>query len=106
MKSKATLLLLCSAFLYSTSFTQTEIKLQKVAGGRADDNFSCLIVTSDGGTLAGGASYSGMSGTKTDTSRGIDDYWIVKYDKSGAIQWDKTIGSNSIDYLAGVQQTT
>ncbi len=106
MKPKTTLLLLCTAIMYLTSFAQPNIKLQQVAGGSADDNFSCLALTNDGGTIAGGTSYSGISGNKTQASRGGSDYWIVKYDKAGAIQWDKTIGSSGYERLACVQQTT
>ena len=59
---------------------------------------------SDGGYILGGESYSDKSGEKTENSRGINDYWIVKLDASGNIQWDQTIGGNKADGLTSLQQ--
>jgi hypothetical protein len=64
-----------------------------------------MDLTRDGGWIAGGYSYSNRSGEKSQNSRGIDDYWIIKFDKTGKIQWDKTIGGNSLDELSSVRQT-
>jgi len=50
-------------------------------------------------------SSSGISGEKTEANRGGDDYWVVKLDQSGAIQWDKTVGGSDIDELHCLQQT-
>ena len=64
-----------------------------------------LQQTGDGGYILGGYSWSGISGDKTDSSRGVADYWIVKIDSSGSIEWDKTIGGNYSDDLYSLQQT-
>ena len=106
MTSKITLLLLSTVLICSVAVAQNKIITQKVAGGSADDRFSSLSLTSDGGYIVGGTSTSGASGNKTQPSRGQQDFWIVKYDKNGAIEWDKTIGSEGSDALTGVQQTT
>jgi hypothetical protein len=37
-------------------------------------------------------SSSGISGEKTQNSRGNDDYWVVKLDENRNIIWDKTYG--------------
>lgn len=68
-------------------------------GGNKEDRMWGVQETSDGGFLLGGQSYSDMSGTKTDTSRGDSDYWIVKIDALGNYQWDKTYGGDSTDIL-------
>lgn len=34
-----------------------------------------------------------------------NDYWIVKLDSSGTLEWQNTIGGNGNDYLHSVQQT-
>jgi len=47
-------------------------------GGNGDDQLNSLQQTADGGFILGGGSYSGFNGDKTDTSRGGNDYWIVK----------------------------
>ncbi len=45
--------------------------------------------TSDKGYLLAGASFSGISGDKTQTSQGSWDYWIVRIDSLGNKVWDK-----------------
>ncbi|PSR54850.1 hypothetical protein AHMF7605_15740 [Adhaeribacter arboris] len=73
-------------------------------GGREDDFLNRVYPTKDGGYLLGGSSLSGKSGDKTEASRGNWDYWIVKVDKQGNKQWDKTFGGSSADNLRKVLQ--
>ncbi len=47
-------------------------------GGSGNDGFTAVIKTTDGGYLSGGYSPSGVSGDKTQSSRGLNDFWIVK----------------------------
>jgi len=55
---------------------------------------------------AGGITLSGISGNKTDSLRGFEDYWIVKIDSSGNKQWDKDFGGNTDDDQFGsISQT-
>lgn len=79
--------------------------VDKTFGGSGRDDLMSLQQTSDGGFILGGYSFSGISGDKTDTSRGIYDYWVIKLDAAGNKQGDKTLGGSSIDYLSSVQQT-
>lgn len=81
------------------------IQWDKTLGGKDGDNLNAVLQTSDGGYLLGGHSASGISGEKSDTARGYYDYWIVKTDESGNVQWDKTIGGASADYLSSMLQT-
>lgn len=81
------------------------IQWDKTIGGSDNDELYRLQQTSDGGYILGGYSASGISGNKTDTTRGANDYWIIKTDAAGNIQWDKTIGGNSEDFLYDLQQT-
>ncbi|MFI5171672.1 MAG: T9SS type A sorting domain-containing protein [Chitinophagales bacterium] len=82
---------------------------QNTIGGSDKDSLTSIIQTSDGGFLAGGYSRSPVSGDKTDPIIGTDiytyDYWVVKLDGSGNIQWQKTIGGNRNDYLENINQT-
>ena len=78
----------------------------KTFGGNSNDQFSSLQQTTDGGYILGGRSSSGISGDKTEASRGFDDYWVVKIDSNGTKQWDKTFGRNGGDILSSLQQTT
>ncbi|MBK6640823.1 MAG: hypothetical protein IPG39_06055 [Bacteroidetes bacterium] len=51
--------------------------------------------TNDNGVIFGGTSSSNISGDKTENSYGVDDYWIVKTNSIGDIQWQNTIGGSS-----------
>ena len=79
---------------------------QNTIGGNDEDYLYALIETMDGGYLLGGFSWSGISGDKTNSSFGFADYWIVKIDFMGNIQWQRTIGGSQIDALHSLQQTS
>ena len=74
-------------------------------GGSDGDYVLALQQTSDGGYIFGGRSDSGMTGDKTEASRGGSDYWLVKTDAGGNKQWDRTLGASSEDSFSDVQQT-
>ena len=78
---------------------------QNTIGGNSDDYLVDIKQTNDGGFILGGISYSGVSGDKTETNRGAGDYWIVKIDPLGNIEWQKTLGGSSEDYLFSIDQT-
>jgi hypothetical protein len=82
------------------------IQWQRTYGGSEHDWLSSMQQTSDGGYILGGFSYSGISGDKTEQSQGGWDYWIIKINAAGYIQWQKTIGGSSADYLTSIKQTT
>jgi len=72
---------------------------QYTYGADQDERLWALIPTRDGGFLAGGYSYSGINGDKTEPSRGDRDVWIIKLDAQGQLQWDKTYGGLYQDEL-------
>lgn len=78
---------------------------QGLYGGNGSEVFSSMAPTADGGLILGGASSSGISGNKSEVSRGSNDYWIVKLDNTRNVQWDKTIGGAFSEGLASVIQT-
>jgi hypothetical protein len=80
------------------------ISWQKTLGGSDEEQLICMGQTADGGYILGGYSSSGISGEKTDTSRGGYDYWIVKLTATGAIDWQKTIGGNGQDVLTSIKE--
>src|SRR5690349_16535212 len=106
MKTKHLHLTFLLTIIYATVFAQPAITLQKVAGGNSDDILYCMDTTKDKGIIVGGSSASGISGQKTDTSRGYNDFWIVKYNANGRKQWDKTLGGSGNDYCTAIVQTT
>lgn len=77
----------------------------KTIGGSGDNYLTSLNQTSDGGFIVGIGSNSNISGEKTENSRGGMDYWILKLDDSGNIEWQKTIGGAQPDFDTYVFQT-
>ncbi|PWH85701.1 T9SS type A sorting domain-containing protein [Brumimicrobium oceani] len=57
------------------------------------------LIVSDNRIFVLSSSYSSDSGTKSEPSRGGNDYWITKLDGSGNIIVDKTYGGNSDDEI-------
>jgi hypothetical protein len=77
----------------------------KTYGGSALEELRSVLQTSDGGYLIGGYSLSGISGDKTEGSRGESDYWLVKVTSSGVKQWDKRFGGSLADELSTLTKT-
>jgi hypothetical protein len=75
-------------------------------GGSSDDWLTSLQQTNDGGYILGGWSWSGLSGDKSQPTKGDNDYWVVKTDANGLKEWDADYGGNSNDYSNGIVQTT
>lgn len=75
---------------------------QKTIGGDKADYLTTIIPSADGGYIMGGSSNSSISGNKADTSRGNFDYWIVKIDNTGAIEWQRTLGGSENDLLTSI----
>ena len=39
-------------------------------------------------------------------NHGGSDYWVVKLDTSGNMEWQKSLGSSGEDYAPSIQQTS
>jgi type IX secretion system substrate protein len=104
MKTKRTLLTLLVLFNVCSSFAQ-EIEWQNTIGGLSGDILQSISQTTDEGYILGGWSGSDISGDKTENSQGSWDYWVLKLDASGIIQWQNTIGGNDFDHLYSISQT-
>ncbi|MEO1411974.1 MAG: hypothetical protein AAFW73_18945, partial [Bacteroidota bacterium] len=61
-------------------------------GGSGDDQLRNLLVAADGSLVLGGLSDSPISGSKTQASRGGQDFYVVKTDPNGNVQWDGRYG--------------
>lgn len=85
---------------------QGVIEWQKTYGGRYADLLRSMEQTTDNGYILAGYSNSPLSGDKTDGNKGVGDYWIVKIDDIGAIQWQKTYGADGDDQPYVIHQTT
>ena len=82
-----------------------QIVWDKTIGGNKDDILFTAISTKDNGYLLAGSSSSDASGEKTSNSYGFADYWLVKLDAVGNIQWDKTIGSEFSEVVVDANET-
>ncbi|MBJ6118122.1 T9SS type A sorting domain-containing protein [Pontibacter sp. BT310] len=101
------LFLLCFTVFHPLQAQHAPHKLwDKTIGATYDEALQIVIQTNDGGYLLGGYSGSGVSGDKSETSRGGVDYWVVKTDAAGNKQWDRTFGGSGADILSAVQQTS
>ena len=78
------------------------VEWQQAYGGSGNDNLFAILQTADGGYLLGGTSFSGATGNKSEGLIGVSDYWIIKTDGSGIIQWQNAIGGSNIDDLTGL----
>jgi hypothetical protein len=76
----------------------------KIYGGTGAEAFYSVSNTLDGGFIFGGVSNSGVSGNKTEPSRGGNDCWLVKTDANGNIQWDKTYGGDKSEEVYSIKQ--
>jgi len=84
---------------------------QRVLGGLASEDLSDIVSGVDGGYLIGGSSLSAvvLGGNKKESPSGIipkqslsyghEDYWLIKLDASGQIQWQKSYGGSRKDVL-------
>jgi len=79
---------------------------QLILGGRGLDEVEKMIPTKDGGALLGIYSRSNTSGSKQTENFGEGDYWIVKLNKEGKVEWEKGFGGKSDDHLRTLALTS
>ncbi len=70
---------------------------QKALGGGAGDYIGNVVGTTDGGCIAAGNIWS--------FGAGYEDAWIVRFDSSGTVLWQKTYGSTGRDRAFWIEQT-
>ena len=80
------------------------IQWQKSFGGSGSDVGLTLHQTNDGGYIAGG--YSTSTNGDVVGNHGSDDFWLIKLDVSGNIQWKKSLGGTGMDQCRNLQQTS
>src|SRR5437867_11229470 len=102
MKVKLLTAILLFPFLFT--YAQPAIEWQKCLGGTEDEWAESIEQTTDGGYIIAGRSASNNGDVIG--SHGNWDYWLVKTDSSGNIQWQKCLGGTDDDAAYSVQQTT
>jgi len=80
------------------------LQWQKSLGGSGNDVARAIQQTTDGGYIVTGSSNS--NDDDVSSNQGGNDYWIVKLDNTGILQWEKSLGGSGADVAYAVQQTT
>lgn len=83
-----------------------ETSWQKLLGGSQSDVAKDIRQTPDGGYIVIGESASSNSGDLSDLlNNGSSDWWVVKLDSTGGIQWKKLMGGQDADVANGIRAT-
>ena len=80
----------------------------KSFGASSNDQINSVDATSDGGYIAGGY-FEGtiqLENGVTLTSNGLADGLIIKYSSAGEVEWAKSFGGSSSDYVKSVTATS
>ena len=85
--------------LWVLKLTSTgNIEWQHAYGGTGADNANSIQQTSDGGYIIAG--YTASFGA------GGHDFWVLKLDSTGVVEWQKTYGETDDDVALSIQQTS
>src|SRR6185295_12690926 len=96
------LLLICASG--SLAQQAPAIEWQKCYGGVYHDwGPNSIKQTTDGGFIIAG--YTNSSDGDVSGNHGGEDYWIVKLDASGNVQWQKCLGGSGDEEPFSIQQT-
>jgi hypothetical protein len=82
------------------------LEWQKCLGGTKQDSARSIQTTKDGGYIVAGVTNSSdgdVNGLHGDQN--AEDFWVVKLDAQGLIEWEKTLGSSHEDAAYSVRQT-
>ncbi|MBW7676825.1 T9SS type A sorting domain-containing protein [Chryseobacterium chendengshani] len=79
---------------------------QIILGGKGLDEVEKMIPTIDGGALLGIYSRSNTGGSKKTENFGEGDYWIIKLNKDGKVEWEKNFGGKGDDHLRTLAMTS
>jgi len=79
------------------------IQWQKIAGGTLLDECYSIEQTVDGGYILAGISESNDG--DANGNHGKKDYWVLKLDGIGTIQWQKSLGGTDDDIAYSIKQS-
>ncbi len=66
-----------------------------------ENNFGAAV-TNDGGFIFAGKSDGAVNNEKSEASKGGYDYWVIKCDSSGSIEWDRSLGGYGHEYFGDI----
>lgn len=79
-----------------------DLEWQKTYGGSGTEAIQTLIQTNDGGYAFTGRSASNDGDASE--NHGLSDFWVVKLDHTGIVEWQKSIGGSSEDWPSFIGQ--
>ncbi|KVV16342.1 T9SS type A sorting domain-containing protein [Flavobacterium sp. TAB 87] len=82
------------------------IEWQKTYGGKYTEVLRSMEQTSDRGYILAGYSNSPASGDKIENNKGLGDFWIIKINSSGEIEWQNVYGAEGDDQPYIIHQTS
>jgi len=88
---------------YSMNAQTPNIEWEKSYGGSGSDNAKSIQETSDGGYIVVGGCFS--EDIDVNEYHGEGDFWILKLDTSGQIEWQKFLGGSNYEEANSIQQT-
>ncbi len=80
-----------------------EIIWQYSIGGTGWDYAGAIELTPDSGFIVGG--YTGSSDGDILETLGLYDYWVLKLDSLGIIEWQKSYGGSNYDFCYDIKST-
>ncbi|HZH70357.1 MAG TPA: T9SS C-terminal target domain-containing protein, partial [Flavobacteriaceae bacterium] len=80
-----------------------DIEWQKTLGGSLTDRAEFIEQTTDGGYITAG--YSNSNDVDASGNHGGLDFWIVKLNQMGNLEWQKSHGGSNDDVATSLQQT-
>jgi hypothetical protein len=85
------------------------LQWQQSYGGGSDDIAYCIQQTTDGGYIVSGSTVSNdgqVTGLHVSLGNPLwGDYWVIKIDNVGALQWQRTLGGTGFDEAHSIAQT-
>lgn len=79
---------------------------QKTYGGTQNDFATSVKQTDDGGYIVVGQTNSDDNDVSGNPGSYIYDYWVIKLNETGQLQWQSCLGGSGNDYGSSIQQTT
>lgn len=83
-----------------------DIPFSFLYGGINIELANSVIQTTDGGYITAGSSTSSVNGDVTGTNHGGSDFWVVKYNEFGKIEWQRLYGGSGSEEAFTILQTT
>jgi len=78
------------------------LEWQKCYGGSREEGASGIIQTSDGGYVVVGSTVSKDGDVTGNHNYTFNDFWILKLNSNGNLEWQKCLGGSDGDFASGI----